>query len=139
MGKNRKFRAVIESARGGGAYVAIPFDAREVFGKKRVKVTARIGGEPYRGLLVRMGTSCHVLGVLWRSARKQATLSAMRLKSNWRKIWKGGMSKFRHNSWQRSRKSQVGWRCFESCRIRISGSMLNRSWQPSANRHVKHG
>ena len=36
----------------------------KTFGKKRVKVKATIGGEPYRGSLVRMGTACHLLPVL---------------------------------------------------------------------------
>ena len=46
-----------------GAYVEIPFDVREVFGKGRVKVHATIDGVPYDGSLVRMKTSCHILGV----------------------------------------------------------------------------
>src|SRR5262245_12117027 len=58
------FRAVIEAARGGGAFVTIPFDVEKAFGKKRVPVRATIDGEPYRGSLVRMGTESHVLGVL---------------------------------------------------------------------------
>ena len=59
-----RFEAPIESARGGGAYVRIPFDVEAVFGKKRVPVRATIDGEPYRGSLVRMGGPDHVLGVL---------------------------------------------------------------------------
>lgn len=59
-----RFSAVIEQANGGGAYVRVPFDVEEVFGKKRVPVQATIDGEPYRGSLVRMGGSYHVLGVL---------------------------------------------------------------------------
>ncbi|MGE5498489.1 MAG: YdeI/OmpD-associated family protein [Syntrophothermus sp.] len=64
MGKQHKFTAVIESGQGGGAFVSIPFDVEQAFGKKRVKIKAAIDGEPYRGLLVRMGTPCHILGVL---------------------------------------------------------------------------
>lgn len=64
MGERRTFQAVIESAEGGGAFVAIPFDVEHVFGQKRVKVKATIDGEPYRGSLVRMGGACHLLGVL---------------------------------------------------------------------------
>ena len=58
------FRAVIEDAGNGGAYVSVPFDVEQVFGKKRVKVLATIDGVPYRGSLVRMGTECHLLPVL---------------------------------------------------------------------------
>jgi hypothetical protein len=36
----------------------------EAFGSKRPKVKATIGGEPYRGTLVRMGADYHVLGIL---------------------------------------------------------------------------
>ena len=63
MSKEQKFRALIEDAGKGGAFVTIPFDVEQVFGKKRVKVKAMIGGEPYRGSLVRMGGECHILGI----------------------------------------------------------------------------
>lgn len=46
-----------------GAYVEIPFDVREVFGKGRVKVHATFDGAPYDGSLVRMGTPGHILGL----------------------------------------------------------------------------
>jgi hypothetical protein len=58
------FRAVIEDAGDGGAYVTIPFDVEKTFGKKRVKVKASLEGEIYRGTLVRMGSPCHLLLVL---------------------------------------------------------------------------
>lgn len=58
------FYAVIEDAGGGGAYVSVPFDVEAAFGKKRVKVYATLDGIPYRGSLVRMGTTCHLLPVL---------------------------------------------------------------------------
>lgn len=46
-----------------GAYVEIPFDVKEVFGKGRIPVQATFDGEPYDGQVVRMGTPCHILGV----------------------------------------------------------------------------
>ncbi len=58
------FVATIENAGNGGAFVRIPFDVEEAFGSKRPKVKAAIDGIPYRGSLVRMGTECHILGVL---------------------------------------------------------------------------
>ena len=58
------FTATIENARGGGAFVRVPFNVEQVFGKKRVPVRATIDGQPYRGTLVRMGEPCHILGVL---------------------------------------------------------------------------
>ncbi|HSJ25849.1 MAG TPA: YdeI/OmpD-associated family protein [Longimicrobiales bacterium] len=57
----QEFTAVIQGADRGGAYVDIPFDVEQVFGRKRVPVNATIDGEPYRGSLVRMGGACHML------------------------------------------------------------------------------
>ena len=64
MSEKHRFQAAIQNAGDGGAFVAIPFDVEQVFGKKRVKVKAWINGEPYRGTLVRMGEPYHVLIVL---------------------------------------------------------------------------
>lgn len=58
------FKAVIEDAGKGGAFVTVPFDVEAAFGKKRVKIKATIDGQPYRGSLVRMGGACHILGIL---------------------------------------------------------------------------
>src|SRR5512133_274256 len=58
------FTAPIEQAASGGAFVRIPFDVEATYGRKRVPVHATIDGVPYRGSLVRMGTDCHILGVL---------------------------------------------------------------------------
>ncbi len=46
-----------------GAYVEIPFDVREEFGRGRVKVHASFDGAPYDGSLVRMKTPFHILGI----------------------------------------------------------------------------
>ena len=46
-----------------GAYVEIPFDVKKAFGKGRVPVHATFDGEAYDGLLVKMGTPCHIIGV----------------------------------------------------------------------------
>ena len=64
MSQKYRFRAVIENAGGGGSFVTVPFDVEKAFGKKRVKVKATIEGELYRGSLVRMGGTSHILGVL---------------------------------------------------------------------------
>jgi hypothetical protein len=58
------FRAIIEDPTGGGAFVRVPFDVEQTFGKKRVKILATIDGVSYRGSLVRMGTECHLLLIL---------------------------------------------------------------------------
>lgn len=46
-----------------GAYVEIPFDVKEEFGKGRVKVHATFDGVEYDGSLVRMKTPCHIIGI----------------------------------------------------------------------------
>ena len=64
MSGQHTFRAVIQNEGSGGAFVEIPFDVEQAFGKKRVKIKATIDGQPYRGTLVRMGGSAHILIVL---------------------------------------------------------------------------
>jgi len=64
MTKKIKFTSVIEEAYNGGAYVTVPFDVEEAFGKKRVKVKATIAGFPYRGSMTRMGSKDHILVVI---------------------------------------------------------------------------
>ena len=61
-----KFSAILEKPDDGmdTAYISIPFDVEEVYGRKgQVKVKALFDGQPYRGVLVNMGTGCHVIGV----------------------------------------------------------------------------
>ena len=64
MAKQQTFTATIQNASGGGAFVEVPFDVEAAFGSKRPKVRALIEGVPYRGILTRMGTECHLLIVL---------------------------------------------------------------------------
>ena len=64
MTQKQTFTAVIQNAGGGGAFVEVPFDVETAFGSKRPKVRALIEGVPYRGILTRMGTECHLLIVL---------------------------------------------------------------------------
>lgn len=59
-----EFDAVIQKVPDlDGAYIEIPFDVKSVFGKGRVLVHASFDGEPYDGQVVRMRTTCHILGV----------------------------------------------------------------------------
>jgi uncharacterized protein YdhG (YjbR/CyaY superfamily) len=59
-----EFEAVIQKVPDlDGAYIEIPFDVKERFGKSRVPVHATFDGEPYDGILVKMGTPCHILGI----------------------------------------------------------------------------
>jgi hypothetical protein len=70
MTKKHTFKATIQNAGGGGAFVEIPFDVEKAFGSKKPKVKAMIEGVSYRGTLVRMGTECHLLLIL-KSIREQ--------------------------------------------------------------------
>ena len=59
-----KFRAKIEAASGGGAFVSIPDDVvKKLGGGGRIAVEASVDGVPYRGSIVSMGAG-PCLGVL---------------------------------------------------------------------------
>ncbi|MGI6118720.1 MAG: DUF1905 domain-containing protein [Bilifractor sp.] len=69
-GKTFAYDAVIrEIPEKGGAYVAFPWNIREVFGKGRVKVHVEFDGIPYDGSIVNMGIKnedgsvCYIIGV----------------------------------------------------------------------------
>lgn len=62
--KRYKFKARIEAADGGGAYVLFPYDAEEAFGTKgKVPVKATLDAVPYRGSLMTCGGPHLMLGV----------------------------------------------------------------------------
>ena len=64
MQKEYNFNAVIiKNPDMDAAYVEIPFDVKEAFGKARVAVHATFEGEPYNGQLVKMGPPCHIIGI----------------------------------------------------------------------------
>ena len=64
MGKTYGFDAILKKVNGiDGAYVEIPFDVKQEFGKGCVPVVATFDGERYEGSLVRKGTPCHMIGV----------------------------------------------------------------------------
>jgi hypothetical protein len=59
----QEFKAIIKQHENmNAAYVEPPFDVKEVFGSKRVKVKATFDGVEYRGSLVSMG-GCYMLGL----------------------------------------------------------------------------
>ncbi len=58
------FEATILQKEGmDAAYIEIPFDIQEVFGKRRLLVHATFDGEKYQGQIVRMGTPNYILGI----------------------------------------------------------------------------
>ena len=76
MTKVYEFQAVmLPVSDKGGAYIILPYDIRQEFGKGRVKVHATFDGHPYDGSIVNMGMKdevgniCYILGI-------QKTISA---------------------------------------------------------------
>lgn len=64
--KEYTFEAQIKASEigSGGAYVEFPFDVETAFGTKgRVKIKCEFESVEYRGSLVKMGTSCHIIGI----------------------------------------------------------------------------
>jgi hypothetical protein len=56
MSEDRRFRATLSaSERGGGRWVEVPFDPREVFGEARPPVVGTINGTEYRSRLAVYG------------------------------------------------------------------------------------
>lgn len=58
------FKAVI--LRNGdmdAAYIEIPYDIKELYGKGRLLVNATFDGAPYSGQVVKMGTPCYIIGI----------------------------------------------------------------------------
>ncbi|MDD7795510.1 YdeI/OmpD-associated family protein [Clostridium sp. 'White wine YQ'] len=59
----KEFKAVIKQhGEKNASYIEPPFDVKEVFGSKRVKVKATFDGVEYRGSVVSMG-GCYMLGI----------------------------------------------------------------------------
>lgn len=64
MSKEYKFKAEIKKVPDiDGAYIEFPYDVKEEFGKGRVKVKVTFDGYPYEGLLCRMKTVKHIVGI----------------------------------------------------------------------------
>ncbi len=70
MNKIYAFEALIKKVPDiDGAYIEIPFDIKDEFGKGRVKVHATFDGEPYDGSVVNMGIKhedgsiCYIIGL----------------------------------------------------------------------------
>ena len=65
MTKVYEFQAVILPVSDkGGAYIILPYDIRQEFGKGRVKVHATFDGHPYDGSIVNMEMKDEVGNIL---------------------------------------------------------------------------
>ena len=70
-----KFSAVIiQNGNMDAAYVEIPYDIKEIFGKGKLLVNASFDGVPYSGQVVKMGTPCYIIGIT-KQVRKQINKS----------------------------------------------------------------
>lgn len=59
-----EFDTIIKKVEGiDGAYIEIPFNVEKEFGKKRVPVIATFDDFTYSGIVVKMGTPCHIIGI----------------------------------------------------------------------------
>ena len=56
------------------AYIKVPYDIKELFGKGRLLVNATFDGYPYSGQVVKMGTPYYIIGVT-KDIRKQINKS----------------------------------------------------------------
>lgn len=66
-----KFSAVIiQNEDMDAAYIEVPYDIKELFGKGRLLVNATFDGVPYSGQVVKMGTPRYIIGVT-KQIRKQ--------------------------------------------------------------------
>ena len=62
--KRYKFTAAIQRSTGWGAYVIVPHNVPQEFGRKgRIPVQAKLDGLPYAGSLMPSGTEYHLLAV----------------------------------------------------------------------------
>ena len=66
-----EFDAVIlQNGSMDAAYVEVPYDIKDLFGKGRLLVHVTFDGVPYDGQIVKMGTPCYIIGVR-KDIRKQ--------------------------------------------------------------------
>lgn len=54
---------ILQNENMDAAYVEVPYDIKELFGKGRLLVDAAFDGIPYRGQVVKMGTPCYIIGI----------------------------------------------------------------------------
>jgi len=59
-----KFTAkILQNGTMDAAYIEVPYDIKEIYGKGRLPVHATFDDEPYSGQVVKMGTPCYIIGV----------------------------------------------------------------------------
>lgn len=59
-----KFKAkILQNGNMDAAYIEVPYDIKELYGKGRLLVHATFDNEPYDGQVVKMGTPCYIIGI----------------------------------------------------------------------------
>lgn len=61
---------ILQNGNMDAAYIEVPYDIKEIYGKGRLSVHATFDGEPYDGQVVRMGTPGYIIGVTKSIRRK---------------------------------------------------------------------
>lgn len=54
---------IVQNEEMDAAYVEVPFDIKEIFGKGRLLVHSTFDGVLYDGQIVKMGTPCYIIGI----------------------------------------------------------------------------
>lgn len=73
---------ILQNENMDAAYVEVPYDIKELFGKGRLLVNATFDGIPYRGQVVKMGTPCYIIGVT-KQIKQLQLLSAQDMGDLW--------------------------------------------------------
>jgi len=70
MQNTHEFETIIQKVDDmDGAYIAVPFDIKAIYGKGRLKVDVTFDGQPYSGSIVNMGVKnpdgsiCYIIGI----------------------------------------------------------------------------
>lgn len=61
---------ILQNGNMDAAYIEVPYDIKELFGKGRLLVDAAFDDISYRGQVVKMGTPCYIIGVPKQIRRK---------------------------------------------------------------------
>ena len=54
---------ILQNGDMNAAYIEVPYDIKELYGKGRLLVHATFDGEPYDGQVVKMGTPYYIIGI----------------------------------------------------------------------------
>ena len=61
---------ILQNGNMDAAYIEVPYDIKELFGRGHLLVNAAFDGIPYRGQVVKMGMPCYIIGIPKQIRRK---------------------------------------------------------------------